>query len=186
MGSPFPLPDQIPIPEVPKTALSSRRFSTGEEGRELRPFAGTDFPVPDTQEEEFQARFEVWRDARANGVGSILEFIVYEFLVFVKKQIDGVDFEFQSPFAGGRTEFGGFVVDFILPYRGLAFQPEGSRWHLQQPQDRARLLIEQQILAGRGIRAIYLWERDLLTSPDRTLEAAWNGQQLQSGLVGFL
>jgi len=186
MGSPFPLPEKIPVPEVPKVALSSRRFATGEEGRELRPFAGSDFPVPDTQQEEFQARFEEWRQQRANGVGSILEFIVYEFLVFTKRQVDGVDFDYQSSFAGGRTQFGGFVIDFILPSRGLAFQPEGARWHLQQPLDRARLLLEQEILAGRGIRAIYLWERDLLQRPDYTLEEAWNGRQLQSGLQGFL
>lgn len=184
VSSPFPLPEAPLAPEVPETPFPTRRFEVG--GREVRPFAGSDFPVPETQLEEFQLRFETWKQLRANNLGSVLEFIVYEFLVFVKKQKDGIDFLFQSPFLGGRTEFGGFVIDFLLPAKGLALQPQGARWHLQQPQDRARILLEQELLASQGIRAIYLWETDLLTRPDFTLEAAWDGVQLQTGIQSFL
>lgn len=182
--SPYPLPEPPLVPEVPRTPFETRRFQAG--GREIRPFKGTGFPVPGDPEEEFQLAFQAWKIERANGVGSVLEYIVYNFLVFTKHQIDGIDFEYQSSSGGGRTEFGGFVIDFLLPSRGLALQPEGARWHLLEPTDRARLLIEQAILAGRGIRAIYLWEQQLLTSPDYVLEAAWRGNQLQTGLMGFL
>ena len=167
------LPQFPSAPEVPGAPFPERRFRVG--GLEIRPLAGPDIPIPANEDEDLIRRYELWH-ARTNG--SLPEFIVYEFLVFKKKQIENVDFIFQHPLLGGRTEFGGFVLDFFFPLRSEGWRVMGERYHLLQPADRARDLIAEGILESRGIQVIDLWEQDLLVRADYVLELAWRGQEV--------
>ena len=151
--------------------------------RELRPFKPPppEVKVPKISDEadELQARWDRWRSRReGHGTGSILEFICWEYLVLKKKQILNVDFIYQFPLLGGRTQFGGFVADFYFPLKYMVWNPAGLRFHQTQTRDRARDLLARTILANKGIRLIYLYEDDLLSRPDFTLNKAWEGIQV--------
>lgn len=170
----FPSPPEIPEPPFPE-----RRFRVA--GLELRPLAGPDIPIPANEDEDFLRRFEAWH-ARTNG--SLPEYIVWEFLVFEKKLVEGLDFYFQHPLFGGRTEFGGFVLDFFFPARSAGWRVHGERYHLLQTEDRARDAVAETLLESRGIQVIDLWENDLLTRPEFVLKAAWEGREAQQAVLG--
>jgi len=110
---------------------------------------------------------------------SDLEFLVINYLTEKKGYKIGREFEYQTAVGGGRTKYGGFIVDFLIrPF--LILQPQGQRWHLQQPRDRARLRLEGILLAGRGYTVVYLWEDDLLSRPDLTIENALLGRSMNT------
>lgn len=160
------LPRPLTAFRVPAIKIRKR---IGATERAVRPFAPIPIEIVD-QDERTLARFEAWR-AVTNG--SLPEFIVWEWLVYKRKLRDGVDFVFQSPLFGGRTRFGGFVIDFYFPQRREGWFVNGERWHLLTPQARARDQLAKEMLAGQGITVIVLWENDLLTRPDFVLERAW-------------
>ena len=142
-------------------------------------------PEP-TEEQLTEERWRTWQASPAaagKGSASMLEFLVWEFLVKKKKQIEGVDFIYQYPLAGGRTQFGGFVADFYFPVRMEVWNPAGQQFHWTKPRDRARDILSRAVLAGRGIKEIFLWEEDMLTRPDYVLEQAWRGRELPHGVV---
>lgn len=85
---------------------------------------------------------------------------------------------FQHPQLGGRTEFGGFVLDFFLILRRAGWRVLGRRYHLLQAEDRARDLIVEQLLEERGIEVINLWDDDLLVRADYVLNLAWEGREV--------
>lgn len=142
-------------------------------------------PEP-TEAELLEERWRAWQEspaAKGKGSASILEFMVWEFLVRRKKQIEDVDFIYQYPLAGGRTQFGGFVADFYFPLRAEVWNPAGQQFHWTKSRDRARDIMSRAVLASRGIREIFLWEEDMLARPDYTLEQAWLGRELPHGVV---
>lgn len=141
-------------------------------------------PEP-TEEQLTEARWRTWQASPAaagKGSASMLEFLVWEFLVKKKKQIEGIDFIYQYPLAGGRTQFGGFVADFYFPMRMEVWNPAGQQFHWTKTHDRARDIMSRVVLASRGIREIFLWEEDMLTRPDYTMEQAWRGRELPHGV----
>jgi hypothetical protein len=101
------------------------------------------------------------------------EFIVWEFLTIEKKQQVEIDFIFQRSIFGGRTRFGGFILDYFLITRREGWRVMGERFHLEQPLDRARDAIAKIQLLAQGIKIIDLWEDDLLTRRDFVLSLAW-------------
>ena len=152
-------------PEIPGAAATVER-----EGRALTPLAPRPIPIEPEQEQAFLARFDAWR-SQTNG--SLPEFIVWEFLVKDKKQIPGFDFIFQHPVLGGRTRFGGYILDFFFNLRQEGWRVQGERFHLEKPSDRARDQIARQQLSNRGLHIIDLWEDDLISRPLFVLNAAW-------------
>jgi len=170
------LPQAPLVPELPETAFPERRFSVPGSELEIRPLAGPSIEIPANEDEDLERRFEEWH-ARTNG--SVPEFICYEFLTYVKKQEEGVDFVFQHPLLGGRTEFGGFVLDFFFPMQGMGWRVQGERYHLFEAPDRARDLVARTLLESRGIQVIDLFEDDLLTRSDYVLNLAWEGREVQ-------
>lgn len=170
--SSFPQP-----PSVPEAPFESRRFEAG--GLEIRPLKGPSIDIPGEENGTLQDRFERWKAENGFPVASLPEFITWEFLVHRKKQIPGVDFVFQSPVAGGRTEFGGFVVDFYLVPKKYVWNIQGERWHIFFPKDRARDQLAKAILESQGITVLFLREDDILSRPELTFELAWEGRQLQ-------
>jgi very-short-patch-repair endonuclease len=144
-------------------------------GRELRPFAGPEIPLPPDQDQELLARFEGWRAVTA---GSLIEFIVWEWLVNKKRQVPGVDFVYGWAIFGGRTQFGGYVLDFLFPLQKMGWRIQGLRWHRTNPDDRARDQIAAQLLESRGIKVVDLWEDSILTRTEFTLQKAWQGESV--------
>ena len=138
----------------------------------VQPFAGTsaDFPIPPEQDEALLARYEEWR-VRWNG--SLPEFLTFEYLTIRRQQIPNVDFVFQHPVFGGRTRFGGYILDFFLQRRLEGWRVNGERFHLEKPEDRARDAIMKAQLSSQGIRVIDLWEDDLMQRRDFVLDLAW-------------
>jgi hypothetical protein len=143
-----------------------------------RPLAGPAIPIPANEDEQLLAEYTSWREVTA---GSFAEFLVWDWLVKVKRQLPSIDFYYQYPLAGGRTAYGGWVLDFYFPQKGMGWRVMGLRWHLLKPEDRARDLMAKQILEGRGIHTVDLWEDDLLATRIGTLEKAWNGQEMRPG-----
>lgn len=127
-------------------------------------------PVSAENDENFVIRFNAWRE---NVNGSLPEFIVWEFLTLRRKLTPEVDFFFQHPLFGGRTRFGGFILDFFFPARREGWRIQGERFHLLQPVDRARDMIARSKLMSKEIKVIDLWETDLLTRPEFVLNLAW-------------
>lgn len=167
---PSELSTRRPLVAPRRPMVPGREAAFEEEGRELRPLAGPEIPIPPEQDEALLARYEIWR-ARWNG--SLPEFLVWEFLVITKKQVPQVDFVFQHPLFGGRTRFGGYVLDYYFPNRLEGWRVMGERFHLEQPEDRARDAIMRVQLMAQGMKVIDLWEDDLMTRRDFVLQLAW-------------
>ena len=98
----------------------------------------------------------------ADWPGSLPEYLVNEALIKLGKEPD-VDFFYQSPFAGGRMQRGGLVIDFIFVNPpDLAINVQGEYYHYEMGADiRARDLIARSMLAGDGITLIFLDESDV-------------------------
>ncbi len=161
--SQFPLSPTRPKPPR-KPAFPGSKVSA-------EPLSKPKIPVPREQEEALIARFDLWRNSL---LGSLPEFIVWEFLTLKKRQVVDIDFFFQHPLFGGRTRFGGFVADFLFPMRGEIWLVQGERFHLEKPEDRARTKLTKVLLSSRGFRVLELWEDDLFSRPDFVLPLAWD------------
>ncbi len=155
-------------PRLPATPGRENTFT--QSGITLRPFTAPLIPIVDEKDAAFVKRYEQWR-ALYNG--SIPEFIVWEFLTIDKKQKNGSDFVFQHPLFGGRTRFGGFILDFFFFVKREGWRVQGERFHVEKPAQRARDAIMQVQLEQLGIRIIDLGESDLLTRRDFVLNLAW-------------
>jgi hypothetical protein len=142
--------------------------TAGLAGRKV--LQGPKIPISAEQDENLLARFEAWR---ATWNGSLPEFITFEFLTLQKKQVPNVDFFFQHPLFGGRTRFGGFLLDFFLVSRREGWRIQGERYHLLKPVDRARGRIARAKLMAEGLTIVDLWESDLLERPLFVLTLAW-------------
>ncbi len=156
-------------PKVPKVPLRSRAFTL--QGRTIDPLSGPDIPIQETQNDEFLGRYEGWR---ATYNGSIPEFIVWEYLTIQKKQEVGLDFDFQSPFFGGRNRFGGFIADFFFPQKQEIWRVNGERFHLAKPRDRAKDALAKVQFIQDGFSVVDLWEDDLLTRATFVLDLAFD------------
>lgn len=94
------------------------------------------------------------------------EWNVYWWLTIRKKFIPDYDFSFQSSLGGGRLEYGGLVVDFLLPdiMGGLVLNPIGEHWHLETSEQRAKLVDDQRRLqSDYGYTVVYIREDDIIT-----------------------
>ena len=98
----------------------------------------------------------------ADWPGSLPEYLVHEALIKLGKEPD-VDFFYQSPFAGGRMQRGGLVLDFIFVNPpDLVINVQGEYYHYEMGADiRARDLIARSMLAGDGITLIFIDESDV-------------------------
>lgn len=135
--------------------------------------------LPGSQQKYLEERWRAWQaKEKGKGTASILEFICWEFLVKKKGQREGVDFIYQYPLAGGRTQAGGFVADFYFPLKQMVWNPAGLQFHYTKAKDRWRDILSRVVLANRGIKEVFLWETDLLERTEYTLEAAWHGESV--------
>lgn len=169
------------VPKFPRapTAPAGPSMFRGGKGVTLAPLKGPAIKLPGDQQKALTERWNAWRSRReGSGTGSILEFIVWEYLTKTKKLVPDVDFIYQYPLMGGRTQLGGFVADFYFPVRRMVWNPAGLYFHQTKPEDRARDLLAKTMLAGRGVKVIYLYEDDLLNRPTYTMNRAWEGSEI--------
>ena len=101
-----------------------------------------------------------------------IEALVYNWLERRK-----IEFEFQSWLSGGFYELGGMVVDFRLPYRGLAFRCMGEYWH-RGVEVEGRDLIQREQLAALGYTTVNLWGEDIKNKLNETMTKALLGQEM--------
>lgn len=138
--------------------------------------AGPKVKVPPDEE---ALRYERWQQFRASRrAASYPEFICFEWLEQVKNLEEGIDFVFQYPVLGGKTRFGGFVLDFFFPGRQLSWFVQGLEFHYVDSEDRARDRLAKALVSSRGVVAVEVFEDDIIQRTKLTLEKAWNGEQL--------
>lgn len=96
----------------------------------------------------------------------------------------GEDFVFQEEARGGRTQYGGLVVDFFLPSARTALRVQGDYFHSQPAQvqrdeaQRAQLLLTT-IGGIRVERVVDVWESRLYSCQrEMVVRAAVNGVEL--------
>ena len=77
----------------------------------------------------------------------------------------GLDFTYQSALAGGRLEYGGAVLDFVIPSLRLAINVQSVYYHYADPDSQRRDAMVRAIAAGQGLRLIYMDEEDVLRNP---------------------
>ncbi len=172
-------PEKFRLPQIPHKAAFADKFV----GLQPRP------RLTNSVAADFQERFNAWRHSSPKyAAGSVPEFIVFDYLVRVKRWKDGFDFKYQYGLFGGRTQYGGFVLDFYIIHGNLAWNVQGLKYHLERTQDRAKVNIQNALLSQRGLRVVSLWEDDLQERPEFTIQAALRGQSTNrhSDNQGFL
>ena len=172
------------IPRAPSTfgipqAGSLRRAEAASETT----IPQVEIPLPEEHEQQLIARWQAWQDAVVGPAGSLPEYIVWEWLVQKKRLTPHIDFIYQYNILGGRTMFGGFVVDFYFPQLDMAWNVQGLHFHYVKAEDRARDQAAKLVLSNRELLVIELFEDDLMTRPEFVLEAAWNGSQASRGAL---
>lgn len=88
-------------------------------------------------------------------------------------------FDYQYPVAGGRQELGGSIGDFILTdlMPPLYLRVQGTYWHAKR-EAIARDMMEREQLVTMGYQVVDVWERRIMESIDRVMNAAMGGQEL--------
>ncbi len=165
---------RVGIPRV----TGQQGMGTAGPGVPLQPFKGPEIPLPPNEDEAIVERWQAWQASVGGQNGSLPEFLCWEWLVFKKRQVPFVDFAYQFPILGGRTLFGGFVLDYYFPQRDIAWFIQGLRFHFTDPQDRARDMLAKTLVSGRGVTVVEVFEDDLMERLDFTLNLAWEGRQV--------
>ena len=84
------------------------------------------------------------------------ELAVYKVLV---KLVGEGNFQYQTPFMGGRMLPGGVIADFYIPYLSLIISVIGVYWHRTRER-RGQDEMQRMALLSRGITTIYIDEED--------------------------
>lgn len=111
-----------------------------------------------SQQLQYYAQRGIGAVGYGHGAATLPEVIVYGWLV-VHKLRDEVDFSFQSSQLGGRLQFGGMVVDFLITDRlpNIAIRIQGAHWHTGADVD-AKDAAQADVLAKQGIVVEDLYE----------------------------
>ena len=96
--------------------------------------------------------------------GSKPEFYVYQALIKLGYK-EGLDFTYQSALAGGRLEYGGAILDFVVPSLRLGINVQSVYYHYADPEARRRDAMVRVMAAGQGLRLVYIDEDDILRDP---------------------
>jgi hypothetical protein len=89
--------------------------------------------------------------------------------------MEGRDFNYQSSVMGGRLEYGGAVLDFVLPGYSLAINVQSVHYHYADPVARQRDAIQRASIEATGLRIIYIDEADALRNAVYYVQEALRG-----------
>jgi hypothetical protein len=95
--------------------------------------------------------------------GSKPEWAVYEALTELG-YVAGRDFSYQSPIAGGRLEYGGAVLDFVISVLGIAINVQSIYYHYADPYIHRRDEMVRTMVEGMGLKLIYIDEEAALAN----------------------
>jgi len=96
--------------------------------------------------------------------GSKPEYYVYQTLIKLGYK-PGLDFTYQSALAGGRLEYGGAVLDFVVPSLRLAINVQSVYYHYADTSAKRRDAMVRAMANGQGLRLVYIDEEDVLRNP---------------------
>ena len=105
-----------------------------------------------------------WEKTPLGWRGSKPEWAVYWALEKLGRK-EGVDFFYQSPFAGGRLNRGGAIIDFVLPAENIGIRVQGVYWHYAKGDSRALDQVQRLAIEGSGMRVVDIDEDDALENP---------------------
>ena len=89
---------------------------------------------------------------------------------------DGVNVFYQSPYAGGRLNRGGAVIDFVFPFENIGVRVQGVYFHYAKGGDtRAFDQLQKIEIESSGMRVIDIDEDDALRAPVSYLRDALAG-----------
>ncbi|HYW26949.1 MAG TPA: hypothetical protein VE953_22465 [Terriglobales bacterium] len=84
----------------------------------------------------------------------------------INPEAHGRDFSYQRPQLGGRVQFGGVVLDFVLYTALVAVNVQGAYWHVQRGMNVfMHDLMVKQAVEAHGWRFVFVDGRDCLTRP---------------------
>lgn len=91
--------------------------------------------------------------------GTILERVIYRYLVEVLHFVPGIDFTAQTSLQGGRIELGGIVADFVFPILRIVLNPLGPTHdqYLRMRKDQEQI----QALEEMGYQ-VYMMEEEVI------------------------
>ena len=116
-----------------------------------------------------------WLNPPTHWAGSLPEWALYWAHLRLGLR-DGIEFTYQAPALGGRTQAGGAVIDFMENDVGIAIRVQGLHFHDYAGGDRRSFDILQQLsLEQSGIRVIDLRDDTILQSPIGSLKNARAG-----------
>ena len=105
-----------------------------------------------------------WESPPPGWRGSKPEWAIYWALEKLGRK-EGVDFFWQSPFAGGRLNRGGAIIDFVLPDLNLGIRVQGIYWHYERMNTQALDQIQLVAIEGSGMIVVDIDEDDALKNP---------------------
>ena len=111
-------------------------------------------------------------------LGSGPEWAVYQALIRLGYKPDE-DFIYQSPQAGGRMEYGGAILDFLLPDLSLAINVQSQYYHSGYT-NRVHDMYVRAMIESWGIRVIYIDEDDALRDATYYVKEAIAGRDHSS------
>lgn len=88
----------------------------------------------------------------------------------------GQDFIYQSSHMGGRSQFGGAIIDFEFPLLNMAINIQSTYYHYRTLTDTMHDAEQQSILTMMGIQMIYVDEEDILRNPIYYMKEALAGR----------
>ncbi len=88
---------------------------------------------------------------------------------------EGRDFTYQSPIAGGRMEYGGAVLDFVIPAVNVAINVQSIYYHLGDPYAHKHDEMIRVLVEGMGLKLIYIDEEDALKNAGFFVKEAIRG-----------
>ncbi len=96
-----------------------------------------------------------------------------------------VEYEYQVPFDGGRTQRGGGVIDFFVPDRQLAIRVQGVYWHYERSSLAMTIddVLKESMLA-KGLQVVDIDEDDALRDPIYYVGEALRGVDHSRGVTG--
>lgn len=108
-----------------------------------------------------------------------------EWVVFKWLTDHNVEFEYQSPFEGGRLSIGGAVADFVLPSPRLILRVMGEYWHYGDVERQASDVLQKERMLVEGWGVVDLRERDLQERPNYVMGQALLGIEVAEGAAAW-
>ncbi len=124
---------------------------------------------------------QTWTEERG---GTIPEYYIYRALWRTGRE-EGIDFEYQASFAGGRLIRGGIIPDFLVYAPKVGINVQGQRYHLPPFANPSNDRIQRAQMESVGVRMEYISEEEALNSPDEAVRSALAGTRGRGPIEAF-